>query len=81
MWGCEDDDDHCRRSARPDLGNQAPNEEPLRRAAGVFVEFAKRIAIARGILKPVHMTRVLQSHLKGLRKPASNNLSALSEDI
>lgn len=47
----------------------------------MFVEFAKRIGIARGILKPVHMTRVLQSHLKGLRKPASNNLSALSEDI
>ena len=47
----------------------------------MFVEFAKRIGIARGILKPVHMARVLQSHLKGLRKPASNNLSALSEDI
>lgn len=47
----------------------------------MFVEFAKRIGIARGILKPVHMTRVLQSHLKGLRKPASNNLSALCENI
>ena len=47
----------------------------------MFVEFAKRSGIARGILKPVHMTRVLQSHLNGLRKPASNNLSALSEDI
>jgi hypothetical protein len=50
-------------------------------AGYVVVELAQRIGVAGRILKPVHVTRILQRHLTGMRKPASDDLGAVCENI